>query len=559
MFLRSSTRTLADGSRVAYYQLAENVWDSATKKPVTRIVHNFGRADAATSDRLRALASSILSRVGSVEEMAGSGDLELVDSFPYGAFYAVEALWAAVGLDAAVEAAHQRSPSGMPLGVALFAMVANRLLAPRSKLYCYEQWLAEEVYFPEGEALELHHLYRAMDLLEREHPRIEEEVFWQVAKLMNLDVDLLFYDTTSLHFEIDQADTVGGEGNPASGKQRYPALRKRGKSKNGRSDAPQIVIGLAVTRDGMPVRCWIFPGNTVDVSTVQKVKDDLRGWNLGRCVFVGDAGMISAANLVELSRGGGRYLLGTPVARGDEVTKEVLSRPGRYQDVDENLRVKEVWIPGKDGGERRRRYVIGFNPAEAERQRHHRAEILAQIEAELVTLRVPADGHSRRICDLLATPRYRSYLRELPGGGLAIDRAAVAAAERFDGKWVVTTNDDTLSSVDMALGYKQLQRVEECWRSMKSGLDLRPVYHWTPHRISAHVRLCVLALLIERMAELRCKDTWRNIRDDLNQIKVGILKGANGEVVQVTAPGEAARKRLSDLQIEPPPRVLGVR
>lgn len=398
-----------------------------------------------------------------------------------------------------------------------------------------------------------------MDLLEREQATIEEDDFWKVARLLNLDVDLVFYDTTSLHFEIDEADTAESVGNVLAGGRRYPALRKRGKSKNGRSDAPQIVIGLAVTRDGLPVRCWIFPGNTVDVTTVKKVKEDLRGWKLGRCVFVGDAGMICASNLVELSRGGGGYLLGTPIARGDEVTKEVMTRPCRYQKVEHNLHVKEVWVPEKDAGERRRRYVIGYNPEEAERQRHHRAEILKQIEAELETLRTPAEGHSKRTCELLTTPRYRPYLRELPVGGLNIDRAAVHEAERFDGKWVVTTNDDTLTAVDMALGYKQLQRVEECWRSMKTGLDLRPVYHWTPHRISAHVRLCVLALLVERIAETRCKDTWRNLRDDLNQIKVGILKGAEGEVVQVTDPGEAARKRLAQLEIEPPPRVLDVR
>jgi transposase len=295
------------------------------------------------------------------------------------------------------------------------------------------------------------------------------------------------------------------------------------------------------------------------VTTVKKVKDDLRGWNLGRCVFVGDAGMISAGNLVELSRGGGRYLLGTPIARGDEVTKAVMTRAGRYQNVDDNLQVKEVWVPEKDGGERRRRYVIGYNPQEAERQQHHRAEIVRQLEAELATLRTPAEGHSQRMCDLLTTPRFRPYLRELPGGGLAIDRAAVRAAEHYDGKWVVTTNDDTLTAVDMARGSKQLQRVEECWRSMKSGLDLRPVYHWTPHRISAHVRLCVLALLLERIVETRCGDTWRNIRDDLNEIKVGILKGPDGEVVQVTDPSDAAKKRLAPLQIEPPPRVLGMR
>jgi len=514
------------------------------------------RADDVARERLRTLAKSILTRVGTVDEMAQGSDLRLVDSFVYGGFHVVRELWKRCGLDEAIGRASARVGTDMPLEEALFAMVANRLLAPRSKLYCYERWLAEEVYFPEGDELELHHLYRAMDLLEREHEVVEKEVFWKVATLMNLDVDLIFYDTTSLHFEVDFNDKAQAVGNELAGGRSYPVQRKRGKSKNGRSDAPQIVVGLAVTRDGIPVRCWIFPGNTVDVTTVKKVKADLRGWQLSRCVFVGDAGMVGAANLVELSRGGGRYLLAQPVARGDEVTTKIIGRPGRYRDVADNLRVKEVWWPSKDAGERRKRYAVCFNPKEAERQRKHREEILAQLEAELASLRVPDDGHSKRMCNLLSTPRYKRYLRQTRGGRLAISRKAVRAAERLDGKWVVPTNDDTLPAEDMALGYKQLQRVEECWRSMKSGLQMRPVYHHAPHRIHAHVRLCVLALLIERMAETLCEDTWRNIRDDLNQLKVGILQGAAGRVVQVTEPREDTRKRLNQLAIQPPPAVL---
>jgi len=557
MFLRTTRRTLADGAKAEYYQFAQSVWDADAKKPVTRIVHNFGRVDEATRDRLRRLAESILSRVGSVDEMSRGSDLQLIDSFVYGAFWVVRELWRRCGLEEAIERAVARVETDMPLGPAMFAMVANRLLAPRSKLYCYEQWLAEEVYFPEGEDLQLHHLYRAMDLLEREHEAVEKEVFWKVATLLNLDVDLIFYDTTSLHFEIDFNDESEQEGNVLADKRSYPPQRKRGKSKNGRSDAPQIVVGLAVTRDGLPVRCWIFPGNTVDVTTVKKVKADLRGWNLGRCVFVGDAGMVSAGNLVELSRGGGRYLLAKPVARGDEITTEVIGRPGRYRTVADNLRIKVVWHPSKDAGERRQRYVVCFNPKEAERQRKHRAEILQRLEEELATLRVPDDGsHTKRICGLLSTPRYKRYLRQTRGGGLAISRKAVREAERLDGKWVVTSNDDTLTAEDMALGYKQLQRVEECWRSMKSGLRMRPVHHRAPHRIHAHVRLCVLALLVERMAETLCGDTWRNIRDDLNQVKVGILQGPDGRLVQVTKPSADARKRLEQLDIQPPPPVL---
>jgi hypothetical protein len=400
MFLRTTRRRLSDGTLAEYFQLAESVWDPKKRQPVTKIIHNLGRVDDDTRARLRRLAESILARVGSVEEMGRGSDLRLVDSYVYGGFYVVRELWKRSGLQAAVAAAVERLDTDMPLEEALFAMVANRLLAPRSKLYCYEQWLAEEVYFPEGAGLELHHLYRAMDLLEREHEFVEARIYREVANLFNLDVDLIFYDTTSLHFEIDLADEGSQKGNALAGGRSYPPLRKRGKSKNGRGDAPQIVVGLAVTRDGIPVRCWTFPGNTVDVTTVAKVKADLRDWKLSRCVFVGDAGMISAANLIELSRGGGRYLLATPVARGDAITREVIGRPGRYREVDDNLQIKEVWLPSRDAGERRRRYVVCFNPQEAVRQRAHRESVLHSLEAELATLQVPDEGHSKRMCDL---------------------------------------------------------------------------------------------------------------------------------------------------------------
>jgi len=160
---------------------------------------------------------------------------------------------------------------------------------PYSKLYCWEQWVRDDVFLPDAADLELHHLYLGMDFLEENKVAVEEAVYFKMADLMNADVDLIFYDTTSLHFEVDEED----EAHLKRRGRDYVPLRKRGHSKNGRGDAPQIVIGLAVTRDGLPVRSWVFSGETNDVTTVEKVKADLAGWRLGRCVFVGDAGMNS--------------------------------------------------------------------------------------------------------------------------------------------------------------------------------------------------------------------------------------------------------------------------
>jgi hypothetical protein len=194
------------------------------------------------------------------------------------------------------------------------------------------------------------------------------------------------------------------------------------------------------------------------------------------------------------------------------VVESVLARPGRYQTVAGNLQVKEVTV---GEGMRARRYAVCFKPQEAARQKGQREQRLSELEAELESLRHSGEaGHSKRECALRASARYGRYPKQTRAG-LAIDRAALKAAERLDGKFIVHSNDDTLSAADMALGYKQLQRVEEAWRSMKSGLRLRPVFHWAAHRIHAHVAITVLALLLERVAEHACADTWRNIRDDL--------------------------------------------
>jgi transposase len=277
-------------------------------------------------------------------------------------------------------------------------------------------------------------------------------------------------------------------------------------------------------------------------------------WKLSRCVFVGDAGMVSQENLDRLSKSGGKYILCMPMRRGDEVTHEVLQRPGRFQKVSDNLRVKEV-VVGE--GERRRRYGVCHNPQEEKRQRAHRRQVLYELEAELASLKeVRGESHSKRVCQLRASRRYGRYLRLTKGGLLRIDAAKRRAAEQLDGKFVVHSHDDSLTPADLALGYKQLQRVEEAWRSLKSGLRVRPVYHWAVHRIHAHVALSVLALLLERIIEQACGDTWRHIRADLERIKLAQLLSPHGTVWQVTEPSPEASKHLKSLELENPPAIL---
>jgi hypothetical protein len=549
MYLRVTERRNRDGSTVAYYGLAENVWNAATRRAEARVVHSFGRADKLDREALKRLVKSINRVLGAEEpdrEAArGLPEIEIEQVFELGVVLVARALWEALGIGQAIRRRLAAAGLSAPHEAALLAMAANRLDDPTSKLACAERWLPDVAWLPEATGLKVDQLYRALDVLAVQAETIEREVFLRTADLFKLDVDLIFYDTTTAWFAIDEEDEDGG-----------PGLRRRGHAKDGPEGAPQVVIALAVTRDGMPVRSWVLPGDTADVATVARIKDDLRAWRLGRCVLVGDAGLYSADNLGELARGLGRYLLAVPMRRLKEVEAEVLARPGRYRKVADNLQVKEVWV---GTGERRRRYVVCFNPEEAERQRRHRSLVLEALAAELRLLAERDADHPRAACHLLASRRFARYLTTDASGRPRLDPAKVKAAERLDGKFVVTTNDDSLTAEDAALGYKGAWIIEACFRKLKrTGLAIRPIYHWSPRRIVAHVKLCVVALQIQRAAELRTGRPWARLAHDLATLKAVCYRTEARTIVQRTRIGPELAATLKTLGISRPKQLLAV-
>ena len=555
MYLRITERRNRDGSTVAYYALAESVWDPHTRRAQARVVHNFGRADQLDRAALQRLVSSInrvLDAGDSVASTSQVASIEIDAVYEFGVVLVARGLWEELGIGAAIRQCAARASLTAPHEVALFAMAANRLEAPGSKLACATRWLPDVAWLPEANHLTVDQLYRALDFLAVWAADIERDVFLRAADLFRLDVDLIFYDTTTAYFEIDEADEVEQEW---AGRL-YAPSRRRGHNKEGRDDKPQVIIALAVTRDGMPVRSWVLAGDTADVTTVARIKDDLRTWRLGRCLFVGDAGMYSAQNLVELSRGLGRYILAVPMRKLKEVELDVLSRPGRYRQVADNLQVEEVWV---GDGERRRRYVLCLNPEEASRERQHRARLLEQLAAELALLDSREQDHPRAACALLASRRYSRYLSSDWRGRPQLDAAKIKAAEKFDGKFVVISNDDTLSADDIALGYKGAWIIESCFRRMKqTGLEVRPMFHWTPRRIEAHVKLCVLALQIQRAAEMRCQQPWNRIAHALAALKAVRYRSEARTIVQRTKIASGLAETLKMLGISMPKLVLDI-
>ena len=557
MYLRSTKRKNKDGSTVEYYQLAHNERHPQTRKPVAKIIHNFGRADQLDRQELVRLCHSIARVCGLIvtdpydESVASSENasfglgenLTIRQTLALGCPMVIEALWERLGLKKTLEEVAKDAGAKIPYERALLAMVANRLCDPESKLGVWDRWLST-VYLPSCQDLKLRHMYEAMDLLHAHAEQVEKTVFFQTADLFNLEVDLIFYDTTTASFSVDGEDEADRHPNAT--------LRKFGHGKEG-FWAPQVVVALAVTREGIPVRSWVLPGNTADVSTVEMVRADLRGWNLGRAMFVADSGMNSEDNRTELARACGKYLLACRMANVTEIKREVLSKRGRYTVFKDNLHAKEVIV---GDGERRKRYILCYNPKEAERQRKHRQMIVELLEDELARHK-DRSATAQWAIELLASRRFKRYLRILKAGKVRIDRSAVREAEKYDGKWVIETNDDTISLEDAACGYKSLMVIERCFRSLKrTQIKMTPMYHWASRRIEAHVKICVLALLIERIAELACGTPWHQIRRALDKLQVTEFFDLNHRVLMRNELPADTRNTLKLLKITPPRQVV---
>ncbi len=540
MYLRTIKRKNKDGSVVEYVQLATNVWNKQKGFAQAQVIHSFGRSDQLDVDALKRLIKSVsrfLSPEDAIRLEHHSDDLKFTSSRPAGGAYLLKALWQRLGLDDCLKKVLDQRSFTTPMAQALFAMVANRALAPSSKL-AIEQWAAEEVFLGNDQQLQVQHFYRAMDFLLEHADAIQKEVFWATANLLNLTVDLIFFDTTNTYFEIDE---------PAASD-----LKAYGKSKQKRDDLPQVTIGLAVTREGIPVRCWVLPGNQHDSQCVDQVQKDLNNWNLGRVVWVMDRGMSSEQNQRILQRGCGQYILGEKLS-GNHLNQAALATPGRFKVVADNLHIKEVFA-GEGTG--RRRYVIAYNPQRAELDRINREQILQRLSCELDVLN--RKNKTKAQCKLLLHQSMGRYVKELKSGKLKIDAAKVKQDEKLDGKYLLSTSDQHLSAEDIALGYKQLLEVEQAFRTLKSILCLRPVYHSKDDRIRSHVLICWLALLLVRIAEVETALSWPKIRRQMQQLNLIEFFDNNGRILQHTELTSNQRNILNKIKIKPPKRILKV-
>lgn len=524
MFVR--VKRVRSGSKTyEYLQVVETRRDRGRVQQ--HIVANLGRLDLLleSGDLDRVIHGLVAhSKTLHLVQRYRGGELVAESNKVWGPVLVFGRLWEQLEIPRVLAGIAGRKRLGFDFERAIFAIVLQRILSPGSDR-AGAQWI-QTVRAPGFSGLRLQHFYRALQVLWRGKERIEQALYSRDLDLFNQTLDLVFFDTTTLYFE--------GRG--------PEELAKLGKSKDYRFDHTQVVVGIVMRRDGQPIACEIWPGNTSDIQAMADVAGILsKRFSIEKVVVVCDRGMVSKKNLDDLTARGFEYIVGSKMRRILEVRDQVLSRAGRYRVVKENLHVKEVLVED-------RRYVVCFNPEEARKDKEDREKILAGLERKL------GDGGLKR---LIPNRGYRRFLR-VQKGGYEIDRSAVEEEERYDGKYVLRTTCD-LPAEEVALAYRNLLWIERLFRDLKDLLDTRPIYH---HRIKdnvkGHIFGCFLALYLvvalrKRIEVSGAKVEWANLVRDLAEMRAIELKLEDQRFLLRTELRGAANVAFQAVNLRPPP------
>jgi len=566
MYLRTTkAKTKADGV-IEYLQLCQNHYDKSAKRSKTEVVYNFGRKDAldigAIKQLISNLAGYIAKETGEADQYlfadSAGGGAVFLGSRVYGGTWLLDQLWQRLGIAEALQKELEHRSYGIPLERILFALVANRALAPSSKLHI-EHWVEHEVAIEGLPSVDAQQLYRAMDFLQEHSESLQKTIFNSVADLFNLEVDLLFIDTTTTYFEIAGEDADAVSVDAAGEEQLHPGYRKR--SKHGKDNHPelaQVVICFAVTRNGIPVKCWSWPGNTSDKAIIAEIKQDLNLWDLGRTIYVEDTGFNSAKNRRYLRGAGDHYIIGEKLRLGKHAAVHpALKQRGKFKKLDSGLEIKDVLLDSDSSA--CRRFIVIKNPEEAARDKLKRDDIVREAERRIEALhQEKQEQHSKKACGLRSHPTFGKYIKQSKTGKLSIDKGRIRKETQLDGKYLISTSDMKLSAEDIVSGYKQLAAIERVFRDMKHLIDIRPVYHRLEQRIRAHILLCWLAMLLIRIAEQETGQTWFQMKKIVNNLHLGTLKTPKGIIRQTSELTPELKQLFHTLKLDTPKKIVKI-
>ena len=510
-------RQKKSGKRV-YLQIVENRWEQGRSKQ--RVIAPLGRLDRlAESGQLDALLQSGARFSESVMVLAAhrEGEAPVVSTRRIGPALVFARLWEELQIPQVIRRLLAGRRLTLPVERILFLPVLHRLFASGSDRSCLRVWKQDQ-QIPGTETIALHQIYRAMAWLGEPLPEDQqagatpfsarctkdafEEALFDRRRDLFSDLELVFFDTTSIYFE--------GEGGTELG--------QYGHSKDHRPDRRQMIVGAVLDGEGRPLCCELWPGNVTDVKTLIPIVDRLRTrFQIRSICIVADRGMISKETMAELQADERQvhYILGARLRNVKEIYETVLSRGGRYRVVHEArqkstdpspLKVKEVRIDD-------RRYVACLNDEQAKKDRADREAIVSALREQV----------KQNAKSMVGNKGYRKYLQD-DGKKFAIDEAKVKHDSRFDGKWVLQTDLDEMPAEDVALKYKQLWMVEEMFRTAKTLLETRPIYHHHDETIRGHVFCSFLALVLrkelhDRLALQGDKFEWAEILRDLEALQ----------------------------------------
>lgn len=494
MFVRTKRNGTGPDAK-EYLQIVESVREGGRIRQ--RVLCSLGRRDQIVADgTLDGLLKSLAKQSENlrVVEKARSEGIRAHETRAWGASLVFERLWRAQGLPEILAKLAADRRFSFDVERVCFALALQRLCAPRGSDLFGSKWI------PTVEAkgfagIKLQHLYRTVGgFLAPNKDDLERALFFKDRDLFSRPLDVVFVDTTSTYHYVDE-DTE---------------LRKHGYSRDHRPDLRQVMLCVAVDRDGWPVAWDILPGNTADPTSMRKMITKLRSrFQIGRVVVVGDRGMVSHDVLIDMLDGREQrldYVVGCRMRQDRLVDEEVLSRAGRYRQVKGNLEVKEVEAGGQ-------RFIVCRNPEAAIRD-------AAEREAMLTRLREELEKESPK--SLLKNRGYKRFVK-VAKKSIQIDEEAVERDARLDGKFVLRTSTD-LPADEVALTYRSLWRVERTFRETKSTLDVRPLFHQLDHTCTGHIVACFLALRLEvdlqrRLDERGVEGSWHEVLSALDNVR----------------------------------------
>lgn len=526
MYIRIKKVKTTSGKLREYMLLVEG--ERIQGKVRQKTIANLGRLDLIKETNMADLLIDKLKDYAKYNRLMDMSKTSCDWSKEYGIILILRRLWEQIGLDVLFKRYLKQYKYRSDLSEAIFSLAISRLISPGSE-YHTAGWL-NACYEPKWQNIQLQHLYRALDFLERRKSDLEKDLFFKTANLFNQELDLVMFDTTSIKY--------WGEGEGID-------VLQYGYSKEKRGDLKQLIIGILMTKEGLPVACEVFPGNTSDLKSflyiLKKLKTD---YKIGKLIWVADRGMVSADNISKLNELKQEYILGVKMRQFDKEKKDkFLSLDGMFP-VRDDLYVKEIVVPNEG------RYIVCFNPKEAELEQKKR-EFFRQVLEKKIAKSTTKEW--------IIKNGYRKYI-DITEGEIELNHKRLRAEGQFDGKWVLLTNSK-LDSKQVALSYKDLWQIEAGFRDLKDDLETSPIYHWTQRRIIAHIFVAFLSLLLkiafDKKLKLIDKDaSYAEVFTAAREIKAVKLTEGRKEIIFRTEFPVKANLAFKAVGVAPPPRIL---